>query len=178
MNDYGTLIDKNTVKYERLLPGPIELVWKCLTESDHKAKWLSAGNVEPKVGGKVTHLFDHKKMTPDDDPIPEKYADLYETSSSYGIVTQYQPYTLLAYTWEEGDGMNSEVTFELSPAEENKVKLVLIHRQLPDEKDIKVGIGAGWHTHLNILRDVLEGNKPKGFWSVHMPLEKEYEKIV
>ena len=178
MNDYGKIIDKNTIRYERLLPGPIELIWKCLTESEHKTKWLSAGDVEPEVGGSVQHIFDHKKLTPDDDLPPPKYSDLKEMSKSHGVVTQYQPYSLLSYTWEEGDGINSEVTFELSRVDANNIKLVLTHRQLPDEKEIKAGIGAGWHTHLNILRDVLEGNKPKGFWSVHTPLEDEYEKMI
>jgi hypothetical protein len=37
-------------------------------------------------------------------------------------------------------------------------------------------VGAGWHTHLEILADRLEGKEPQGFWKVHMPLEEEYEK--
>ena len=46
MNDYGELLDKNTVRFERLLPGPIERVWAFLTESDKRAQWLCGGDVE------------------------------------------------------------------------------------------------------------------------------------
>jgi hypothetical protein len=35
-------------------------------------------------------------------------------------------------------------------------------------------IGAGWHTHLDILVDVLEQQKPKAFWKTHSALEDEY----
>jgi hypothetical protein len=56
--------------------------------------------------------------------------------------------------------------------------LVLTHRQLPDEKEVQLGVGAGWHTHLGILIDLLEGNTPRGFCKVHMSLEKEYEVLL
>ena len=37
MNDYGELLDENTVRFERLLPGPIERVWSYLTEGEKRA---------------------------------------------------------------------------------------------------------------------------------------------
>lgn len=179
MNDKkGVFTEPGTVRFERILPGPAERVWKYLTQSELKAKWLSAGDVETEVGGKVEHQFDHPRLSPEDDPFPEKYKDLEAGDSSHGIVTQCEPPHLLSYTWAEGDGTGSEVTFELFPEDNNKVKLVLTHQQLPDEKEVQLGVGAGWHTHLGILIDVLEGKTPKGFWKVHMPLEKEYERLL
>ncbi len=175
MNDYARFIDDDTLTLERILPGPIETVWACLTESEHKGKWLSGGDVESKIGGKVTHHFDNQKISDKPEPTPEKYRDMPDQVTMYGKVLAWEPYTLLSYTWEEGDGSSSEVIFKLSDHEEGKVKLILIHTKVPDSKDFRIGVSAGWHTHLNILRNILEGKKTGPFWSVHMPLEDEYE---
>ena len=48
MSHYGERIGKTTVRFERLLPGPIERVWEYLTDSDRRATWLAAGG-EPTV---------------------------------------------------------------------------------------------------------------------------------
>ena len=53
MNEYGELLDESAVKFERLLPGPIERVWSYLTEGDKRARWLCGGDVEAAVDGHV-----------------------------------------------------------------------------------------------------------------------------
>lgn len=176
MNDYATFIDPESLRIERILPGPIERVWAYLTESDKKAKWLAGGEVEARVGGKVTQNFHHAQLSDDKEELPEKYKHIGESSTMHGKVLRYEPYTFLSYSWDEGDEGESEVSFELSELEDGKVQLVLTHTRIPDSMDFKVGVSAGWHTHLNILRDVLQGQPVKGFWSVHMPLEEEYSK--
>lgn len=177
-NDFGTFTDNETIQFKRVLRGTLEQVWACLTESEHKAKWLAGGDVEPKVGGKVTHHFNHQSLSEEKETLPEKYSDIGETSTSYGEITKYEPYTLLSYIWDEGDEGTSEVIFELSQHSPDSILLILTHKRIPDNNDFKVGLGAGWHTHLNILRDVLEGKSARGFWKIHMPLENEYEKMV
>lgn len=174
--DFGIFTDKETVQFVRILPGTLEQIWACLTESEHKGKWLAHGNVESEVGGKVEHHFDHLSLSGQKEDLPDKYSDIGETSSLYGEVTKYEPYTLLGYTWDEGELGTSEVIFELSEKSKDKILLVLTHKRIPDDKEFKIGLGAGWHTHLNILRDVLTGNAPKGFWKVHMELEDDYSK--
>ncbi len=178
MDNYGTLPEPETIRFERILPGPIERVWAYLTESDKKAKWLAAGDVEPRVGGKVELNFYHKNLTAEDDPIPEKYKEMEEGISYTGKVTHWDPPRLLSYTWVEESDDVSEVTFELIPKENNKVLLILTHRKIGDNRDFIIGALAGWHTHLGILVDRLEGKKPEGFWRVHSTMEKEYERIV
>lgn len=173
MDPYGKFIEPETLQYKRLLPGPAERIWQYLTESDKKEKWFSGGDVEPKVGGKVEHHFYHQKLSSKNDPFPEKYKDLKEGSYESGTVTEWDPPHTLSYTWSESDG-NSEVTFELIPQENDKVLLVLTHKRLGNDPEILSGIGAGWHTHLDILRDRLEGVEPDGFWGMHMPREEEY----
>ncbi len=174
MSDYGEFIEPGTIRFERLLPGPIERVWAFLTESDKKAQWLAAGDVEPRVGGKVELNFKHKNLSPNDDPIPDKYKHMEEGTGFTGRVTQWDPPRLLSYTWGEETGEESEVTFELKPEEDGKVLLVLTHRRLGDDTDILISVAGGWHTHLGILSDRLSARKPQGFWKVHTRLEQEY----
>lgn len=174
---HGIFPEPGTVQFERLLPGPIERVWDYLTKSELKAKWLSAGDVEPRVGGKVEFRFKHSNLSENDDPIPEKYKHMEGGTYFEGRVTKWNPPRLLSYTWGEDTGEESEVTFELTPAGE-KVRLTLTHRRLGDDIDTLISVGSGWHTHLGILVDQLNGKDPKGFWQAHMALEKEYEQII
>lgn len=175
MNNYGTFIESGIIQFERLLPGPIERVWAYLTESDKKAKWLAAGDIEPRVGGEVELRFKHDNLSPKDDPIPEKYKHLKEGTYFTGRVTKYDPPHLLSYTWGEETGDESEVTFELTP-EGDEVRLTLTHRRLGDDRDTLISVASGWHTHLGILINRLNEQEPKGFWTVHNRMEKEYEK--
>ena len=41
LNEYGVVAELRALRFERLLPGPIERVWAYLTESEMRAKWLS-----------------------------------------------------------------------------------------------------------------------------------------
>jgi uncharacterized protein YndB with AHSA1/START domain len=37
MNTYGALLSDDAIRFERLLPGPIERIWVYLTQSDKRA---------------------------------------------------------------------------------------------------------------------------------------------
>ena len=174
MSRYGERIDDTTVRFERLLPGPIERVWEYLTDGDKRATWLCGGKTELRVGGKVEMHFHNASLSrqPDIHP-PEKYSDLPERPSFSGRVTRCEPPRLLAHTWDfEND--HSEVCYELEEAGD-KVRLVLTHRKLATRDEI-ISASGGWHTHLDILEDVLSGREPKAFWKTHTPLEAEYER--
>ena len=173
----GIFPEPGTVKFERLLPGPIERVWNYLTKSELKAKWLSAGDVEPRMGGKVEFRFKHSNLSENDDPIPEKYKHMEDGTYFEGRVTKWDPPRLLSYTWGEETGEESEVTFELEQ-QGDKVLLTLTHRYLGDDPDILISVSAGWHTHLGILVDRVRGKEPKGFWTVHNRMEEEYGQII
>jgi len=175
---YGIFPEPGTVQFERLLPGPPERIWDYLTKSELKAKWLSAGDVEPRVGGKVEFKFKHNELSESNEPTPEKYKHMEEGTYFEGNVTEWNPYRKLSYTWGEDTGEISEVTFELIPKKNNKVLLILTHVRLGDDPDVLISVGAGWHTHLGILIDRLEGKEPPGFWTVHTRKEKEYERLL
>lgn len=172
MNDYGVLTAPDTLRLERVLPGPIERVWQYLTDSDKRATWLAAGNVEQHVGGKVDHTFRNSELSPDNDTPPPKYSDCAGDVPMLGKVTACEPPRLLSYIWNIGSDEESEVSFELEP-HNDAVKLTVTHRRLTNA-NARLRVSAGWHTHLNILRDVLSGKTPDGFWKVHTQLEKEY----
>lgn len=175
MNNYGTFTEPGTIQFERLLPGPAERIWDYLTKSELKGKWLAAGDVEPRVGGKVEFKFKHSNLSESDDPIPEKYRHMEDGTYFEGRVTEWDPPHKLSYTWGEETGEESRVTYELIPKKNNKVLLRLTHRRLGDDPSTLISVGAGWHTHLGILVDRLNGRAPKGFWSVHSKMEEVYE---
>ncbi len=174
MNDYGELIDEQTVRFERLLPGPIERVWSYLTESDKRAQWLCGGDVEASVDGHVDMHFHNISLSEASDrdiPRPEKYNDMPLKMSFAGKVTRYEPPNVLQHTWEF-ENENSEVCYELSE-EGEQVRLVLTHRRL-ETKDIVLSVSGGWHTHLNVLVDVLNGLTPRPFYKMQTQFEAEY----
>lgn len=161
MNDAkknGTLVEPTTLRFERLLPGPIERVWEYLTRPELLTTWLGvAASIDVRVGGTLELTMDHgeqKGGIPDD--VKAKLVDAEKiTPKVHGTVTRLVPGRALAYTWE--DAMSepnaplsgkSEVTFELEPRGED-VLLILTHRRIIP-KFAPQALG-GWHTLLDIL---------------------------
>ena len=173
MNDYGTMTAEGELRFERLLPGPIERVWDYLTDSEKRGSWLASGEIEPHAGGAVELHFLHSRLSPVEETIPEKYQALENGVSFTGRVLRYEPPRILSHTWVDDAGVSSEVTYELTPVGD-EVRLVLTHRRLPRGPEL-VGASAGWHTHLGILADRLRGETPRAFWATHNALETEYE---
>ncbi len=175
--EHGRMTAPGTVVIERILPGPIERVWAFLTESDKTVKWFAAANMDLRVGGAVELLFGNNDLSPVKEEAPEKYKDVCDTGTTMvGHILAVEPPKLLSYTWSEDEDGASDVTFELAELD-GKVKLTLTHRKLFDS-DILVGVSAGWHAHVAIMVDILEGKTPRPFWSTHMQLETEYQKIL
>lgn len=177
MNDYGVVTAPQTVRIERVLPGPIERVWSYLTDSEKRGSWLASGSNDLRVGGKVDYVFDNSRLTDNDDPPPPKYAEHACVTEFHGRVTACDPPRLLGYTFGGGsEGEPSEVLFELTPRGSD-VLLTVTHSKLAT-RDAMLSVSAGWHTHLGILRDRLEGQVPDGFWRTHTRLETEYAKRI
>ena len=85
-----------------------------------------------------------------------------------GKITACERPRFLSFTF--GDA--GEVTFELTPKGKD-VLLVLTHRKLKD-RAMMVRVSSGWHSHLAILVDVLNGDEPHPFWTTVTRLETEY----
>jgi uncharacterized protein YndB with AHSA1/START domain len=174
MSEYGIVTAPGALRFERVLPGPIERVWAYLTESDKRGMWLAAGEMELRVGGRVEHIFRNSELTTADDAPPPKYAEQAGEVRVRGRVTACDPPRLLSYTWEGQPGEDSEVRFELTPVGD-KVRLVVTHSRLL-RRDELVGAAGGWHAHLGILEDRLNDRAPRPFWATHTRLEAEYAK--
>lgn len=173
MDDFGQLLVPGTVKLERLLPASVETVWAYLTESDKRGTWLARGEMDLRVGGKVSLVFDHETLSPIPEDVPEKYQQHCGTTELLGTITELDPPRLLSYTWPETEAEASEVTFELQ-AKGDMTALTITHCRLPN-RDTTVGVASGWHAHLAIMISVLEGKTPAPFWGVYDPLQAQYE---
>lgn len=174
-NSYGELIAPDTLHIERTLPGPIERVWRYLTEADLRKQWLAAGPMELEVDGNVTLIFHNNSLTPHEDLPPEKYAYYGDEHVVKGTITACDPPFLLSYTWPMGENELSEVCFQLAEKGE-KVQLQITHSRLT-QADQKLSVAGGWHTHLEILLAQLESRTPPPFWSTHTKLEAQYERL-
>jgi uncharacterized protein YndB with AHSA1/START domain len=159
------------VRIERWLPGPMERIWAYLTESEKRGRWLAPGEMELRVGGRVEHRFRHADLSHEKTP-PAPYEAYADGHVMHGTITRIEPPHLLSYTWGD-DAEDSEVTFELFPEENGEVKLVVTQRRLRSRAGM-ANVAAGWHAHLGILLDRLQGREPRGFWSTHRRLESEY----
>ena len=164
MNRPATLIKPSTVRLERLLPGPVERVWAYLTESKKRATWLTGGEFELRVGGKIELVFENDKLS-------DESRD-FGTKRFEGRITRLEPLRLLAHSWD-WDGKDSEVVYELE--KRGKDVLLTIQHRLPVDAGLLKGVGGGWATHVGILEDQLNGNKPRGFWSTHEREMKAFE---
>lgn len=168
---YGVATAPDTVRFERLLRGPIDRVWAYLTDPEKRAQWLAAGPMELRVGGRVSLVFRHGELSPTPEVVPERYRS-FDGAVVEGRVTRCEPPHVLGYTWGEAEGVDSEVTFELAD-QGDRVHLVLTHRRLAGRAAM-LSVAGGWHTHLDILADRLAGRAPAPFWATHERWEADY----
>jgi len=174
---FGAIVAPGTIRFERLLPGPIERVWSYLIEPEKTALWIASGTVDLRVGGRLEWQCDYglrqasQHRTYDEAPIV------------VGEILELDPPRLLRATWDptgcsntSQDGTITEVVFELIP-QDRSIRLVLTHSRLPNLSDARSAL-AGWHLHLDILGDVLAGRTPSPFWETHAKLESDYGDLV
>jgi uncharacterized protein YndB with AHSA1/START domain len=172
----GEVVEPGTIRFERLLPGPVERVWEFLADSDKRSKWLAWGELEPKVGSEFTLRFHHAELSANQAPVPEKWKAIKNGHVSNHRITRFEPPRVLAFSWGDGVDGASEVTFELTSLSSDWTLLVLTHRRLADRAAM-VGTAGGWHSHLRMLADRVAGTEPPAFWVVHMENDGFYDRI-
>ncbi len=168
----GRFLDADTFRIERRLPGSIERVWSYLVEPDKRSQWLGTGTIEPRVGGAVHLRFHNLDLSPIKEPAPDKHKKVENSGSLHGEVVRFEPPRLLSLTWGDPQKNPSIATFELTP-HEGETLLVVTHSRL--RMGERTDVAGGWHTHLAILLDHLEGVTPRPFWRTHAAVEPEYE---
>ncbi len=175
MDNFGKRIDSHTVRFERLLPGPVEKIWAYLTDSQKRGEWFASGPLPSKVGETFQLRFKHSDLSPNKAPPPERFKDM-DANGFVGTerLLALEPMRRLVYTFGEENPPPSEVEFALTP-EGDKVRLTLTHRKILD-RAYAVNISGGWHSHLAILQYKAEGKVPPAFWDVWRETENAYEK--
>lgn len=173
MSDFGIVTEAGSIRFERLLPAPIERVWDYLTDPALRRTWFAAGSTEPEAGT-LTLVFLNSELAPGEET-PEEYRK-YEGAEMPARILRWEPPRLLVHSWREEGDTDSEVSFELSEQGDG-TRLVLTHRRLPNRAEM-VGVAGGWHTHLSLLGDVLAGGDRRPFWSNHAINAAEYEKRI
>jgi len=164
---HGVAPEVGAISFMRVLPGPIERVWAYLTVSEKRGKWFAFGPMELRAGGRVELHFLHANLFPRRSSRHRSAINnTKEVTRAIGRVNRCEPPRLLSFMWAKESGDDSEVAIELIPCGEN-VLLVLTHRRLGD-RGTMVSVASGWHTHLGILIDHLDGRVPPPFWSTHV----------
>ena len=173
MNEFGKLIDANTLQFVRLLPASADKIWEYLVDDHKRSLWFAGGPADLTPNGTMKLIFNNSGLSAAVDPIPEKYKEFGNGFTSLATILEIDPPNLLVLDWENGI-----IQFELDAISGSSTRLTLTHERLHKDKDQRIGASAGWHTHLNILEDRIRNNEIPGFWSVHMKLEEEYDKLL
>lgn len=170
---HGRVADEETaVRFERLLPGPIERVWHWIADSDKRAQWLAPGELPAAPGQSFDLVFDNAGLSPHRAPIPERFRKYEGVFRSRHQVLRLDPPRLLAMTWGGGKEPPSEVVFELAP-EGDKTRLTITHTRLKD-RAIRLDVSGGWHAHLAVLAERLAGRTPPAFLAMVATIEDDY----
>jgi uncharacterized protein YndB with AHSA1/START domain len=172
MSDYGRVTDDGGVRFERVLPAPVERVWEYLVDSGLRRQWFAQGDMELRPGGAMKLAFRNSELAPAGEEIPDKYRPYEGMETTGEIVAAERPHRLV-FLWHEDNGLATEVSWELTP-QDGKTLFVLTHRRLPN-RAMLVDVSGGWHLHLDVLAQVLAG-RPRGpFWPRNASLAEEYE---
>jgi len=174
MSEPVTYPEATVLEIFRDLPGPIERVWDYLTKSELRQKWLCAGAVSPTPGGQIIFDFDHTRLSAKATP------KSHEGGGDQHMIGQVRVYDRphhLAFSWPSAEGeAPTEVTIKLVETDRG-VRLHLRHEKLTTD-GYKSGASAGWHTHLDILGDILSDRPGRDFWDQFLPLEQRYKSIL
>lgn len=173
-SNFGVASGTQTVRFERLLPGPIERVWNYLVESDKRGQWLASGAMPTHVGGEFQMRFHHASLSPDITQTPERFKQYENGITSTHRITRYEPPRVLGFTWGDGvDGGLSDVLIELAE-DGDHVRFVLTHSKLSGRSG-QVNVSGGWHTHLTVLAERLNDRVPVSFWTLFEGVEAQYD---
>lgn len=149
--------DLMTLHFERRYEGTPEEVWAALTEPESIKRWLFADAVlEPRVGG--------------------AFRLRWSENEAGGSVLVWEPPRTLEVEWNETN-VRSILRLEVTPVEDGAA-LVLDHRNISAISAI--GMGAGWHAHLEALAEVLAGRtvSEERWWPRYEELRPTYEQLV
>lgn len=169
---HGRAEGEGTVRFDRLLPGPVEKVWRWIVDSEKRAQWLAPGELPSAPGQSFELVFDNARLSPHAAPIPERFKKYEGIFHSRHEILRIDPPRLLAMTWGGGNEPPSEVMFELTP-EGKQTRLTITHTRLKDPAT-RLDVSGGWHAHLAVLTERLAGRTPPAFLAMVATIEDAY----
>lgn len=167
LDAYGVLTEPATLKIQRLLPGPIERIWRYLTESELRRQWLAAGEMEMQIGAPFELVWRNDELT---DPPGQRPAGFSGEHRMQSRITELDPPRKLGISW----GSTGGVSFELEPQGDD-VLLTVIHHRVTDRSTL-LNVSAGWHAHLDVLAARVAGIQPRPFWDGWGRLKQDYDR--
>jgi uncharacterized protein YndB with AHSA1/START domain len=173
MSEHGVSPGPGVVRFERLLPGPVERIWGYLVEPEKRALWFAGGPMDLRPGGRLVLKFQHRNLSEEPDTPPERYRDVHEVGFESELkVVEAEPPRRVAFTFDEGEDP-SIVTIELTP-EGDQVRLVLTHSNLKSRQGM-LDVSGGWHAHLEVLGYLAAGKPRPPFWRLWAQFQ-DYDK--
>ena len=169
IDSYGELIGPDTLRIQRLLPGPIERVWSYLVDSELRKLWFADGDLQPVPGAPFELVWRNDDRAGAKGERPEDVSEEHRMEST--VIVADAPRKLVI-TWNN----TGNVTFELEPLGE-AVLLTLTHAGFATRSSI-IGHSAGWHAHLDALEALAFEREPKPFWPQLKVLRAEYDSRV
>lgn len=158
MSEMAHIVNSHTVSFERILPAKLDTAWQYLTDSNYLKSWLMAGQVLDGSG-----LIEFQSDTLDPNGVRHHVV---------GVLAECTHPTEIAYSWfEPGEDTSAHVRFHLEPRGEHTL-LILTHTLLSPK--LMPMVGAGWHTHLDILIDIIQGKEARAFDPQFTDLLKKY----
>jgi uncharacterized protein YndB with AHSA1/START domain len=167
MGELGEFTDEKTVRFERVLPRPIERVWEYVTKPELIATWLADADFEPGVGGRVELRMRHADDTKAGPP----------SAIIRGAITRWDPPNALAYTFRNAgpdDWAETNVSLELT-SEGDRTRLLFVHTDIVGREWL-APTAAGWHTMLDDLQTRLAGGEPESFMPRLQAIGSEYQR--
>jgi uncharacterized protein YndB with AHSA1/START domain len=152
--------DAFAVRLERTYEASPAEVWAAVTDPASIKRWLFAEAIlEPRVGGRAEF----------------RWSDAGDDAAT-GSVLVWDPPRLLELSWAEQDA-GSIVRIELEPLGSGTL-LVLDHSGIALERTA-TGLGAGWHSHLVALGELLAGSDAveDRWWSLYQSVRPRYEEL-
>lgn len=96
LDAYGVLTDLETFTIERLLPGPVDLVWAALTQSNLRKHWLASGEMVLEPGAEFELVWRNDELSDPPAERPEGFDEEYRLKSR---ITEIDAPRRLSFTW-------------------------------------------------------------------------------
>jgi uncharacterized protein YndB with AHSA1/START domain len=166
---HGTLVDAETLRMQRRLPGTIERVWSYLTDPELRRQWLAGGTTALTPQADFELVWRNDELSASSAERPEGMPAEHRATCR---VLEADPPRYLRYAWPDA----GEVTFELQQ-DGAEVLLTLTHRRL-ERPALRLNVAAGWHAHLARLVALVRGDAPPSLWATWKTLRAEYEAVL